>query len=146
MGLFDKLRSATELQFDEQRAIMTIVIGAIMADGEAEDEEMSRMRMMCSLSPIFARNSVAQDNAVIDFVLRALRQLDWDDLIPRAAAALSPELRETAFAFACDMLMADGVVGRAEESYLEDLARRLSIQDSTANAVVEVTVIRNRTL
>ena len=39
------------------------------------------------------------------------------------AAALKPELRETAFAFSCEMILADGIVGEAEDNFISDMER-----------------------
>lgn len=146
MGLFDKLRSTTDLQFDDQQAVMAIVLGAIAADGDIADDELHRMRLMCSLSPLFARNTREQDDRVIDYCVQAFRQTNWDteQVVAKAAEALAPSLRETAFAFACDMLLADGTVTSSEESFLIDLAGRLSVPDATVQAVVDTTIIRNR--
>jgi uncharacterized tellurite resistance protein B-like protein len=99
MGLFDSFRANSEPEFDTQRAVMTIVISAQLADGEVDDEELARMRSMCARSPIFSNNSKQQDDRVIEFALRVMRQLG-EDAVARAAVALPPPLRETAFAFA----------------------------------------------
>lgn len=145
MGLFDKLRTATAPAFDPQRAIMTIVVAAVKADGDISADEVGRIRSMCARSPIFARNSTEQDDVVIDFADSVTRQLKGDAVL-QASKALKPELRETAFAFACDMVLADGMVTDTEEQYLADLASKLDLSDDVVNAVVQTTVIRNRSL
>lgn len=143
MGLFDSFRAKSAPQFDPQRAVMTIVISALAADGEVDDEEVARMRSMCARSPLFARNSNQEDDRVIDFALGCIRQLGQGSL-SQAAAALSPALRETAFAFAVEIVMADGQVGPQEESFIDELSRTLAIDDGLARAVIAVTAIRAR--
>ena len=102
MGLFDSLKSKKEPTFDPQKSVMTIVVASIMADGDASDEEIGRMRSMCARSPIFSKNTKDEDDTVIDFAINVVKQLG-DDGIAKAANALKPELKETAFAFASEI-------------------------------------------
>lgn len=143
MGLFDSFRAKAAPQFDTQRAVMTIVISALAADGEVDDEEVARMRSMCARSPIFAKNSKQEDDRVIDFALAAVRQMGSDAIV-RASEALTPPLRETAFAFAVEIVMADGHVGRQEEAFIDQLAKLLEIDEGLARAVIGVTAVRSR--
>lgn len=143
MGLFDSLKSKKEPTFDPQKSVMTIVVASIMADGDASDEEIGRMRSMCARSPIFSKNTKDEDDAVIDFAINVVKQLG-DDGIAKAANALKPELKETAFAFASEIILADGIVGDDEEQFLTQLAKTLGIDDSLARSIIEVTLIRGR--
>lgn len=143
MGLFDSFRAKSEPGFDTQRAVMTIVISALLADGEADDEEVARMRSMCARSPLFSDNTREEDDRVIDFALRTMRQMG-QEAVPKAAAALPPPLRETAFAFAVEIVMADGTVGPGEEAFIDRLAGLLGIEAGVAQAVIAVTAIRAR--
>lgn len=143
MGLFDALRSETQPAFNIQRAIMTIVVEAISIDGNVSEEEMGRLRSMCARSPIFASNSTEEDDALIDFAINVLDQLG-DNAIVHAAGALKAPLRETAFAFATEMVLADGMVGEKEEAFISKLAKTLAINEDLARGVIQVTLIRAR--
>jgi len=145
MGLFDKLKAAGAPQFNPQRAVMTIIIAAIKADGDVSDDEISRLRSICARSPIFASNTKEEDDRLIDFAATVTDQLK-DAAVSSAAEALTTEIRETAFAFACDMMLADGMVTDAEERYLGALARTLQLDDAVVQTLVHATVIRNRSL
>lgn len=145
MGLFDIFKATNPIEFDEQKAIMTVVISAIMADGEANDEEVDRLRSMCARSPIFSSNPIELDNKIIDFAINVIKQLGHE-AITAAAAALKQSLREVAFAFSVEVVIADGMVGADEEGFILDLARRLEISNDVANAVVLTTTIRSRSL
>lgn len=145
MGFFDKLRSAgnAEPTFTPQSAVMTIVIAAIKADGAVSRDERLRLSSICSGTQLFSSNSSNEDDAVIDFADNVTAQFG-DESIDRAAKALKQELRETAFALAADMVLADGMVSSTEERYLASLAQRLNISEHVINVIVEATVIRNR--
>ncbi|MCF7976316.1 MAG: tellurite resistance TerB family protein [Phycisphaerae bacterium] len=143
MGLFDGLKSKTTPTFDPQKAIMTIVIAAIKVDGNVSSEEVGYLRSMCARSPIFANNSKDEDDSVIDFALNVTDQLGME-AVQQAAGSLTEELRETAFAFATEMVLADGIVGDKEESFITELAEMLGVNRDLAHAIIEVTLIRGR--
>ena len=141
MGLFEGWRGATEKVLSPQEAIMVIVVGAIMAD----DEEITRLRTMCVLSPIFARNTHEQDQAILRRAASVVQD-DRDRAMGKAASALAPPLRETAFSFACDMVLADGVLDQREETFMETLARTLGLDAHVARNIIHFTLVRNRGL
>lgn len=143
MGLFDGFKSKIEPAFDPQKAVMTIVVSSVMADGDASDEEISRLRSMCARSPIFASNSKEQDNAVIDFACNLCSQLG-KEAISKAALALSKDLKETAFAYAIEVVLSDGIVGEDEEEFITTLSEKLSISKDVAQAIILTTIIRAR--
>jgi uncharacterized tellurite resistance protein B-like protein len=143
MGLFDGFKAKVQPTFNTQKAIMTIVIAAINADGNVSDEEVSRLRSMCARSPIFASNTKDEDDSVIDFALTVSDQLGAN-AIEQAAQSLKPELKETAFAFATEMVLADGMVGPKEEAFISQLAEALGVSEETGRAVIMVTMIRGR--
>lgn len=141
MGFFGGAK--TKPAFNPQKGVMTIVVAAIKADGDISDDEVTRLRSMCARSPIFSSNSSAEDDAVISFADNVTTQLK-QEAIDEAAAALTPELRETAFAFATEIVLADGIVGDAEDKFISMLAQKLGISDSIGQAVVTTTIIRMR--
>lgn len=143
MGLFDGFKAKVQPTFNTQKAIMTIVIAAIKADGNVSDEEVGHLSSMFENSPIFAANSSEKNGSVIDFALNVSDQLG-PNAISQAAEALTPELKETAFAFATEMVLADGMVGPKEDAFISQLAKALGVSDETARAVIMVTLIRGR--
>ena len=58
--------------------------------------------------------------------------------------ALPEELRETVFANACDIILADGVVEGEEKALLEKLQKKLELSGDEAMDIVKVMVIKNR--
>jgi uncharacterized tellurite resistance protein B-like protein len=143
MGLFDKLRGSSAVTFNPQQALMTIVVAAVKADGHVSDDEIRRIRALCLLNPLFSTNSTEQDNAILRFADNTTHQLG-DQAVTLAAAALPPALRETAFAYACDMVLADGIVTADEERTIIDLTEKLQVSEELARAIVTTTLLRNR--
>lgn len=58
--------------------------------------------------------------------------------------ALSPPLRETAFVWAVEMILADREAEQSERDFLRYLARTFELPGATASKIIDVTVIRNR--
>ena len=67
-----------------------------------------------------------------------------DLLVEKCVPALPDELRETAFAHACDLVLADGVVEDEERALVEKLQKKLEIPGDQAMDIVRVMVIKNR--
>jgi tellurite resistance protein len=65
-------------------------------------------------------------------------------VLEAAAKALSPELRQTAFVLAADLVLADGVVEEKEKQFLEEFQKTLQIDPELAVKTVEVMVVKNR--
>ncbi len=143
MGLFDRVRSAISPKMNEQQAVMSIALAAVAADGQIQDQEILRLQAMCMLSPIYAGLSGDQLGGILRQSANLLSQ-QGQDALAKSAELLTPELRETAFAFATDMVLADGVLGGAEEKFIEDLAKKLNVNEDTAKTIIHVTTIRNR--
>ena len=60
------------------------------------------------------------------------------------SSGFPPELRDCAFANACDLILADGVVEDAERTFLEHLQRVLELDSDTALSIVEVMITKNK--
>jgi uncharacterized tellurite resistance protein B-like protein len=143
MRFLDSLRESGAPRFDVQRAIMTIVIAAVKVDGDVSSREITRIQAMCALSPVYASNTPEQDLSVINFADDVTAQLGMD-AVTKAAKVLKPELRDTALAFACDMILADGIVGDSEHEFLSRLVEILGVSEEVGDAIVKTTLIRNR--
>jgi len=138
VGIFSGLRGTSSEALDVSTAVMVPIVAAILADGSVEDSEIDQVRSICAWSPIYARNTREQDT---DIIVRAIRLVEGEGreaMCRKAAEALSPALRETAFAFAVRMVFADGHVGSAEEALIEQLVQWLSIDGARARSFVEV--------
>lgn len=143
MSFLDRLSDVEDLKFNTQRALMTIAIAATRADGDASEQEINRVKAMCVLSPVFCSNAAEEDLEAIRFAENAVNQLGWD-AVGQAAQSLSPQLRETSFAFACDVVLADGIVGEGEKEFLAEIAKALELDDKVADSILQTSIIRNR--
>ena len=103
---------------------MTIVVEAAKADGYMTNEAILRIRAMCALSPVPAGNTGDQGVGVLEFANNIIEQFGRE-AIRKSVVALPPPLRETPLAFACGMILADGVASTKEHEFIAELARGL---------------------
>lgn len=144
MGLFDKIRGqANKIALDAQKAVMTVMVAAVKADGNIEDDEVAQIRSLCVWSPIFTRNTKEEDTAVIVFADNFTSDEGLEGAVRKAGEVLSPGLRETAFCFATRIAFADGYLGEKEKAFLSSLVDWLKLQEDRARQIVEVVAIMN---
>jgi hypothetical protein len=66
-----------------------------------------------------------------------------EKLLDKCHPAVPPELRETAFANACDIVLVDGVVEDDEKSFIDDLMIKFEMDRKRAKSIVQVMVYKN---
>ncbi|MCI0501711.1 MAG: Tellurite resistance protein TerB, partial [Epsilonproteobacteria bacterium] len=57
---------------------------------------------------------------------------------------LTNDLRETAFVLAVEMVLADGLLHRNEEVFIDQLADSLGVDEQTAHQAIKITLIKMR--
>lgn len=147
MGLFDKIsggRRQTETALGPAESFAAIALIAVAADGYITDSEgqsigttLSRMQMFRSYP-----NDVMK--RMLDKLLSILQRQGVEVLFNAAMAGLPHDLKETAFAVATDIVLADGDVTEEEENLLNDLYRALDIPEETAVKIIDVMMIKNK--
>lgn len=65
-------------------------------------------------------------------------------LVAIAKSSLPDDLRETAFACAVDVALADGVIEDGEKALLEELQQVLEVSDEVGSQILQVMMIKNR--
>jgi hypothetical protein len=149
MGLFDKAFTSDSETDSPQlmgaaEAIASIALVAIAADGYLADQEGQDMTMMLSRMHLFQGYPEDMLHRLFDSLLMRLKEQGPAALVDQAKAALPPELRETAFAIATDLVLSDRTVTPQEQAFLDDLYRILEIPGDTALQIVQVMTIKNR--
>jgi uncharacterized tellurite resistance protein B-like protein len=124
-------------------AVMSVGLLATAADGRWSKREIERLRMMAFLQPLF-RDVHSVEKFITDRAAD-LRAVGSKVMLEDCRKALSPRLRETAYAWAVELVHADGAVVAEEHSFLRDLAERFSIPGPLARKIQAVAAIRRRT-
>lgn len=150
MGLFKRNRQDAETADEDGpltpvEGLTAIAVCAVYADGVLSADEdaelagyLSRMRIFRTLS----------DRHVED-MLRKVHQLAVrhgdETLLQRSCETLPTNLRPTAYLLATDLLMSDDEFGDDEQHFLQDLQRRLALDDPTAARIRDVLAIKHET-
>jgi uncharacterized tellurite resistance protein B-like protein len=147
MGLFDKMfgtQSHVQDAFTPAEAFAAVTLAAIASDGYLSEEEARAISSTLSRMRLFRSYSNDVTIRMFDKLLGLLRREGIDTLLNAAKESLPQDLRESAFAVATDLVLADGIVTQEEQGFLNDLYQDLGITSDTATQIVEVMLIKNR--
>jgi uncharacterized tellurite resistance protein B-like protein len=145
MGLFDKFTGGgSDAPLNKQEGFAAIMLAVMAADGDISDEEIEDYVSRLSRMRLFADMSSNQTSSMLDKLFKIKSKGGPDALVSRGVPALTPELKETAFAVAVDMIFADGSVEDAEKRLVEKLHSELGIADGLASQILDVMIIKHR--
>lgn len=147
MGLFDQVletRQSASIGFNPAESFAAIALIAIASDGHFSDEEIELINTSLRRMQLFKSYPGDVLRRMYDKLFGILRRDGIAVLLDTAKSSLPFELRESAFAIATDLILADGTVTPEEEAFLNDLCRVLEINQTLALKIVEVMMIKNR--
>jgi uncharacterized tellurite resistance protein B-like protein len=147
MGLFDKVfgvQSKIQDTLSPAEAFAAIALAAIASDGYLSDEEAHSLSVSLSRMKLFRSYPEDVKRKLFDKLLGILRRDGPGALLNSAQESLPHDLRETAFAIATDLVLADGVVTEEEKDFLGQLHESLEIPHEIGLKIVEVMLIKNR--
>ncbi|QDU29491.1 hypothetical protein ETAA8_46020 [Anatilimnocola aggregata] len=145
MGLFDGLLSGMEgnARFTAQEAFAGILVGATACDGHFADDEVRGLVSTLLRMKLFQRSSEKQFDGMLDKLVGLAKRNGVPALVDRCIEAMPPELRDTAFANACNIVLADGVAEQAERDFINGLQTKLRLDATVCHTIVQVMVIKN---
>ena len=146
MGLFDSLFGGGDSgkAVTKHEAFTGILLAAAAADGHIADEEARGLWTIIERMKLFSNFTPDKFNRMMDVLLKILKKGGPELLIEKCVPDLPDELRETAFANACDIVLADGVVEDEERELIEKLQNELEIPGDEAMEIVRVMDVKNR--
>ena len=146
MGLFDGLFGNHEANqpFGPQEGFAGILLAASACDGHIAEDEVQGLFTMLTRMRMYQRYSDKNWSSLVNRLLGVLKRRGVDELLEMSCVGLPPELRETVFANACDIVLADGVVEQEEKEFLDKLQVRLEIHPDNAVNIVRVMIVKNQ--
>ncbi|MBD2043472.1 tellurite resistance TerB family protein [Microcoleus sp. FACHB-672] len=148
MGLFRKLFRDNKLDpnsLSQAEALAAIAVAAIAADGYLLEEERQSIFSVMSNLQVFKKYSSRQRLKLLEKLFDLLRQKGAPTLVDSAKDALPPKLRETAFAVAINMVIADGTIVESEREFLRQLEQVLEIPEACACQMIKSMLVKNKT-
>jgi len=146
MGLFDNIfgGSAASKPLTKAEAFAGILLGAVASDGHYSDEEVHGLFTILARMKLYENWTGEKMSSMMNKLQSAHKKLGADKFLANVSETLPEDLRETAFANACDLVLADGVVEDEEKEFLDKLQKALDITGDTALDIVQVMIIKNR--
>ena len=148
MGLFDKVFGAKspieQESLSKPEAFMAIALAVSAADGHVAQSEMDGLASYVRWMRMFETVNDHQLRNMFDKLIRILKGSGPSGLVSAAKGVLSGDMRETAFACAVDIALADGVLEEAEKQLLTELQQTLEVPENIAITIIQVMIIKNR--
>ncbi len=146
MGMFDNMfdSKAPPKELRPADAFVGILMCATACDRRIADAEAADLFSITDRMQLFKGLSDDDWDAMIQHLGNRLERSGLESTLDACAAALPEEMRDCAFANACDLILADGVVEEEEKEFLEMLQKKLAIDGDAAVGIVEVMMIKNK--
>lgn len=123
---------------DTPTAFAAVALAAVSWDGVLTMAGTRALRHALDYRPPFRERSDAEMIALMDNLLRALRERGARGLMGDAAAVLDERQRHTAYAVAAEIMRSDGPLVETEVEILAALAEHLHLDAGETRKVVEV--------
>jgi len=146
MGLFDNVfgGGSASKPLTKAEAFAGILLGAVASDGHYSDEEVHGLFTILGRMKLYENWTGDKMSSMMNRLQSILKKDGLEKYLNRVCEALAEDLRETVFANACDLVLADGVVEDEEKEFLDTLQKKLEISGDTALDIVQVMIIKNR--
>jgi tellurite resistance protein len=146
VGLFDAFFGGMETprKLTPQESFAGVLLAASACDGHISDEEAANLSAAVMRMRLFQRVNDKEFSAVINKLIGILKKKGVDTLIDGCCESLPKELVNAAFANACNIVLADGVIDSEERDFVEKLREKLNVDPTTAKTIVQVMVIKNK--
>lgn len=129
-----------------QDALVAVMVAVSVSDENIRTSELIAIERMVNHMPIFATFDIDRIRIVAQTVYSLFEEEDGlDALFGLVRDALPENLRETAYALACDVAAADGKLRQAELRMLEEVRSELAIDRLHAVAIEWGARVRHQT-
>ena len=125
------------------QALIALMIASMEANGHTSPEEAQRAHHMIWSMRRFRHRDGEDVDELIDTVRERMEQSGIDAVLEQAVGMLPARLRQSAFAVATDLLLADAVLQRSERRFLLGLAKGLGLPPKLAQEILRVMLIKN---
>ena len=147
MGLFDKvkgIKEAEQVKLNKAEAFAAVSLAAVAADGEITEEEARGLITSLLRMKLYEKFNDKQMSAMFNKLVGVIKRQGVDALVTSSKEILPADLRETAFAVASDLTLADGVLAKGEKDILTKIQESLGVPEEKAANIIEVMLIKNR--
>ena len=146
MGIFDALFTGmeTRTKLSPQESFAGILLAAGACDGHISESEFHQLFATLFRMKLFERVNEKQFGQVWNKLMGVLKKHGPETLVDGCCETLPEDLRKTAFANACCIVLSDGVLEEDERQFISDLTTKLQLDAKTAKTIAQVIVIKNK--
>ncbi|MBD2680870.1 MULTISPECIES: tellurite resistance TerB family protein [Nostoc] len=146
MGLLDAVlvTGSQKPVLNSAEAFAVIVLMATAPDGYLSVEQANSITCVLSRMKLFKSYPHEMMKSLFDKILSIFQGDHFNTLFNAAKDCLSQDLRESAFAVATDLVLAEGIVAEEEKNFLNDLYQALGVSSEIAIQIIQVMLIKNR--
>lgn len=147
MGLMDKLFGGLDTStssFTTPEAFAGILLGASACDGHIADGEFAGLVSCLLRMKLYHRFTDKLFNSMLNKLHGIVKRKGVDALLEGCCKVLPKALHRTAFANACDIILADGIVEQDEKDFLDKLRVALKIDKEAAKTIAEIMIVKNK--
>ncbi len=147
MGLFDKVKGVKEAEttkLTKEESFASIVLATVAADGVINEEEAQGLVVGLVRMKLYSGYSANQMGTMLNKLVGIIKKQGLDALVTMAKEGLPADMRETAFAVAADLALADGEIATQEKDILTKVQQGLGIAEDKAVNIIEVMLIKNK--
>jgi tellurite resistance protein len=147
MGLFDKvlgMKEAEKAKLNKEESFAAITLAAVAADGYISEEEGRGIITGLARMKLFENYNPNKMGSMFNKLIGIIKNQGIESLVTLSKENLPQELRETAFAVATDLALADGTMDKSEQDILTKIQQTLGVPEETAIKIIEVMLIKNK--
>ena len=146
MGIFDALFSGldSKTRLSPQESFAGVLLAASACDGHISEDEFNQLMVALFRMKLFQRVNEKQFKQVLNKLMGVLKKHGPDALVDGCCETLPDELRKAAFANACNIVLADGVLEEDEKEFISSLKTKLGLDEKIAKNIAQVMVIKNK--
>ncbi len=134
----------TPMAPSKEEAFAGIMLLATCCDGEFSDEESDGLDALLLRMRLYRDMSIDQIQNYVSRAISTIRKSGFDGALKSFTKALPEPLHRPAFANACDLVLADGVVEASEKEFINNLRRNLHVSPEDAQQIANVMVMKNK--
>jgi hypothetical protein len=146
MSLFDRAsgsQGGVQNALTVAEAFAVIALIAVAPDGNPSQKQLSDIYRTLSNLKVLNRQSKDDMQSMFEELSGIIRHEGVNSLFDAAKDSMEEDLRETAFAIATDLVLADGILP-GEEDFLTELYQALRIRSEVGQKIIEVMFIKYR--
>jgi tellurite resistance protein len=145
MELFDDILGESQPQkVTKEMAYLGVLLLANNCDGAVSDEEARALGTAVSRMKMFQDMNGDQIGRILDRAVGFINRKGFDESLQVFARVIPEKLHKTAFANACDLILADGVVEAEEKKFINNLRSALGLSGDDAQTIAQVMVYKNQ--